>query len=466
MKLDRHTYEAWLLDRLEGNLTPDQEQRLDAFLAANPDLSPAPFDELPRIQDVGPGFPDKEALLRSLPPVGPPRAELLDDHLAARLEGDLDPGQEQALDRYLYEHPEAARQARLMGLTKLTAHPVPYPAKQELLRTFPPQGEPDRYRITDFLIAAHEGDLDLATRRRLDVWMAQHPEAAAEDRLVRLARVLPQPVRFPEKDGLYKREAGRVIAWPAAVGAPWGRWAAAASLLLLLGAGAWWIGRDSGMPTAQVATLPAEPAVNPGTSTNDGTPEPPAGSATIEAAPTNEPAELIPGTTPRQMIPDPSTPRHRTLADPPQRTSDPLLASTPHEQHVGSTEAPAAPNTSDTVEPVAPMPHTLEQEPMLASVDQRPMHHTAAVAVPSADRQPSSTLGDVILQRVRERLHDAPAPDAGPLSGSDAVAAIDKGLRQVAGEHAGLSVERDGRRLTRLDLRLGKGLAMTASRGH
>ena len=38
MILDRTTYEAWLLDRIEGNLTPAQERELDAFLAENPDL--------------------------------------------------------------------------------------------------------------------------------------------------------------------------------------------------------------------------------------------------------------------------------------------------------------------------------------------------------------------------------------------------------------------------------------------
>ena len=38
MNLDRTTYEAWLLDRIEGNLTPAQERETAAFLAANPTL--------------------------------------------------------------------------------------------------------------------------------------------------------------------------------------------------------------------------------------------------------------------------------------------------------------------------------------------------------------------------------------------------------------------------------------------
>ena len=38
MNIDRDTYEAWLLDRLEGRLSADQDGALAAFLAANPDL--------------------------------------------------------------------------------------------------------------------------------------------------------------------------------------------------------------------------------------------------------------------------------------------------------------------------------------------------------------------------------------------------------------------------------------------
>ena len=47
-RIDHSNYEAWLLDRLEGNLTPAQEQELDAFLAAHPELDPG-LDELPTL---------------------------------------------------------------------------------------------------------------------------------------------------------------------------------------------------------------------------------------------------------------------------------------------------------------------------------------------------------------------------------------------------------------------------------
>ncbi|MCB0779468.1 MAG: hypothetical protein KDC03_08060, partial [Flavobacteriales bacterium] len=78
MKLDRTTYEAWLLDRIEGRLTPDQERELAAFLLANPDLDPGEQDELPRVDaDPGPGF-DKDSLKQELPPRGAPDLRNLD----------------------------------------------------------------------------------------------------------------------------------------------------------------------------------------------------------------------------------------------------------------------------------------------------------------------------------------------------------------------------------------------------
>jgi hypothetical protein len=76
----------------------------------------------------------------------------------------------------------------------------------------------------------------------------------------------------------------------------------------------------------------------------------------------------------------------------------------------------------------------------------------------------SHTLAGLLVSTVREKVLDVQAPDDAPLDGRDAVAAVDKGLARLSGGQAGLKVEeRDGRR--RFDLRLGRGLSITASRG-
>ena len=94
MKLDRTTYEAWLLDRLEGSLSPAQLRKLDDFLRANPDLAAeaeAMTGDPPKLDAEAPRFPGKAGLKRALPPLGLPTAPTLQDFLVAAAEGDLDP---------------------------------------------------------------------------------------------------------------------------------------------------------------------------------------------------------------------------------------------------------------------------------------------------------------------------------------------------------------------------------------
>ncbi len=130
-RIDRTNYEAWLLDRLEGRLSPDEERVLDAFLQAHPDLVP---DRAPnaRITDERVEFAPKAGLRRSLPPRGTPDARTLDDFLVARIEGDLDPGQVKALEALLDRDPFAAQAWRLMQRARIEVPAVSYPDRSRL----------------------------------------------------------------------------------------------------------------------------------------------------------------------------------------------------------------------------------------------------------------------------------------------------------------------------------------------
>ena len=76
-----------------------------------------------------------------------------------------------------------------------------------------------------------------------------------------------------------------------------------------------------------------------------------------------------------------------------------------------------------------------------------------------------NTLGETLAATLRERVLDQAAQDVRPLDGNDAVAAVDKGLKAVGGERAGLSVARDDAGRNRgFNLRLGRNLAISASR--
>ena len=71
-RIDHSNYEAWLLDRLEGRLTPEEERELTAFLLANPDLDTG-LDELPTVSDEAAELDEqtKDRLQRALPPRRP-----------------------------------------------------------------------------------------------------------------------------------------------------------------------------------------------------------------------------------------------------------------------------------------------------------------------------------------------------------------------------------------------------------
>ncbi|MEO5585159.1 MAG: hypothetical protein ABIQ75_06880, partial [Flavobacteriales bacterium] len=190
MKLDRETYEAWLLDRMEGRLSPAQVEELDAFLRVHPDL-PASNVGLPGIDGGDLEFPMKGALRKDHPPTGAPDAARLDDFLVARSEKELSAEQEKELDRFLYEHPEAERQAAWMALAHVSKDPIRFPAKASVERYFPPNGMPDAHRLSDFLIADLEGDLLPDQRSALKHYLTEHPEAANENRLMAATRTMP-----------------------------------------------------------------------------------------------------------------------------------------------------------------------------------------------------------------------------------------------------------------------------------
>jgi hypothetical protein len=77
----------------------------------------------------------------------------------------------------------------------------------------------------------------------------------------------------------------------------------------------------------------------------------------------------------------------------------------------------------------------------------------------------STTLVGLMVRTLRERVLDQEAPNARPLDGDDALAAVDRGLRTLGGEHAGIDVARkaDGA-LRSFKLRLGTNLSISASR--
>lgn len=518
MNIDRDNYEAWLLDRLEGRLTAEQERALEAFLAAHPELraeAEALGAELPRISADPVPFGMADDLKRTIPPTGLVTDATVEDHLVARLEGDLDPQQLKALERYLYEHPEHERAARLVAASRvpqreealpgrerlqkhfppvgmpdpvrivdfliarlegdlsaeqelaldrflaahpeldrvhrqvkaarITSGPVAVPDRGTLEKHFPPIGAPDRARITDFLIAAHEGDLDAPRRKALAALVASDAVLQREERLVAAARVHPMADTFPLKERLKKREGRVVPLWSFGGGAV--RWAAAASVLLLLGM-AWWLLREGPQAggefarkepvNAPVAPQQQQPAPVQQADDQGPTAPAPALQREVPASGTEAPGE---GATPGNGVP-----RERRAPAPapaPAPDETPLLAQQPQQ-----------------VQPEGPVP---------AVVPAGPVMEGQALAAAPTERSPmgrateAHTVRELLTAGVRERVLDEPA-DVRPLDRTDAVALADRGLKGLTGGNGGVQVQRTAKR-DRFEVRLGDGLAFSGSIG-
>ncbi len=433
MNIDRETYEAWLLDRLEGRLSTEQERALDAFLAANPDL-PVDLGELPSIEAGDVSFGDLSGLKRTYPPQGLPHASRITDFLIAQSEGDLSADQIEALERFLFEYPEHERTARLVAATHVSADPVPVLTKAKLEKHFPPMGMPDRERITDFLIAAGEGDLSKAQDTALATLVASDVVLQREEALVKASRISKEAVAFPEKASL-KKTGGRVVPlW--SFGSPVVRYAAAASVVLLLGLAWWTLG--TGSPSKQEEAHLPQRSVNPNGLVTPNAPVQRPDHAADAARSTSPEVEQ-----PNQQLPAPMPPAQRSM---PQGTTpepmEPALAQQPSPK-------PAVLNHADV--PLVPVAQDAPEQ--LATVSPAAARPTAA---------PARTVGELLAAGVRDRVLDQPTNEARSLDGADALALADKGLKSITGGSGAVQVQRSAKR-DRFKIRLGEGLAFSGS---
>lgn len=448
MILDRTTYEAWLLDRMEGNLTHDQERQLEAFLLANPDLSgeDGGLDDDAFIGADNVPFEDKGSLKRALPPQGAPNEQTIGDFLIALHEGDLSKEQEEALRLFMAAHPGFEREAKLTASARAMGKDTVFEGKDLLVRTFPPQGLPDVHRLDDFLVARLEGDLTLQQRAALDKLLASDANAAEQWALMSRAVVQRETVVFEGKEQLKKKET-RVIPIGSA---GWMRLAAAASIALVLGLG-WAIFKQSGGPDPVGPGLANDQPVVPKQEQLPGEKD---GGSTGAGNPSQVKQE--PGTLKSEEQAQPSGPN--TVVAPDQRTED---------------HAPAP-------QRVAPEQRGVNDLPMLAqtqrpALERDPLQARPVGVVPTTGPAPAPleealasapehlTIGQVLTGAVRREVLGQPGVEQRTLDGNDAVAAIDKGLGALSGERAGLEAQRTAKR-SRFRLQLG-GMAVSASRG-
>jgi len=118
MKLDRTTYEIFLIDYLEGNLTPLQVSELLLFLEQNPDLKQE-FEGVEFVllhhDQINPL--DKSALKKSEQVIVTPEIEQL---LFAKTEGDATAEELTQLEELTHVYPSLKKEEKLFSLARLS----------------------------------------------------------------------------------------------------------------------------------------------------------------------------------------------------------------------------------------------------------------------------------------------------------------------------------------------------------
>lgn len=134
MKIDRHNYEAFLLDQLEGNLSVDEQQELYDFLRMNPDCSMKLSEVEPWILENGNiSYHNSKLLKKELPD----SSSLLTDQnfdlfSIARMEGDLNAEQIGAHQTRLEADDQNAFLWQQWQQTRLSPEPLEFQGKDRL----------------------------------------------------------------------------------------------------------------------------------------------------------------------------------------------------------------------------------------------------------------------------------------------------------------------------------------------
>lgn len=187
MKINRHNYEVFLLDHLEGRLSVEEQQELEKFLLLNPDCTSELSEKDLWILEGGElSFSYPETLKKYFPD----HSTVLKDHnfdmfSIARMEGDLENEQVRAHRAMLDADRRKSEQWRQWQLTRLVAEPLLFEGKEGLKhrKTHPTR----RILISVFSAAAALALLFMIFRAepdlRLQESIIQNPQESIMDQI-------------------------------------------------------------------------------------------------------------------------------------------------------------------------------------------------------------------------------------------------------------------------------------------
>ena len=120
LKINRDNYEAFIMDYMEGNLSPSQEDEFLKFMDANPDIKEEMLEwEEVKINPPRDIYFQKKEILKKTNTIFPDESPF-EEHCIAKLEGDLTKNEALLFDKYIKKEPERAQTFKLYSKTKLT----------------------------------------------------------------------------------------------------------------------------------------------------------------------------------------------------------------------------------------------------------------------------------------------------------------------------------------------------------
>ena len=137
MKINRNNYEIYFLDYLEGNLVPEKEAELLAFLEEHPHLKEV-FENFEQIHlaPLEVLFKKKEELKKPVPSLDIIDESNCEHYFVAYLEGDLPGDKKQEVQDFLKAHPKYLSSFELQQRTKLVAdNSIFYSGKNRLRKS-------------------------------------------------------------------------------------------------------------------------------------------------------------------------------------------------------------------------------------------------------------------------------------------------------------------------------------------
>jgi len=210
MNINRHNYEAWLLDYIEGNLSAEQVDELLVFLDANPDLK-STLDDYRNIsfetgEDIR--FDAKEALKKTSDTINNEQAVSLELMIAA-MEGSCTAEELKIWNTGVENNPKLEQEFHLLQQTRLSPDLSVVFDDKEKLKHHAAAITLSNYE--DWMIGAFEGTLTVDQLYSWNAFAAQHPHIQWEYEALQQTKLAGDDVVFEHKAALKRTapDAGR-----------------------------------------------------------------------------------------------------------------------------------------------------------------------------------------------------------------------------------------------------------------